>query len=871
VFDRDAPPPTGIYTVGATIDSVAREYPELLAVADGTTELTYRELVATMHRLARAVQGRHPDPATPVVVLCEHGVPAVLAMIGVLAAGRLLVPLDVRDAHDRLAAIVSDSSATLVVTAREHAEAARAIAPRCALLLLDEADDLSDAPVDVDVDANTPGLVIFTSGSTGTPKGVVLAHSDLVAVGLRQGLCGRSLPGDRTPLTGSFSYVGACGAVLGALCNGASVITLDPRTHGPSSYPEWLNANGIRDIGFMAPLLRSLVDADDVPHMSAVREVRVSGDTVYGRDLVRARPLFADDVEFNLRYGTTETSSVASYRVGPGDDPDPGPMPLGTPNPWVEVRIVDPETDEPVPDGHAGRLVAISSFVALGYFNDPDLTAAHFFTTPDGRRGYRSGDLVRRRDDGLFEHLGRIDSRVKVRGALISPSEVERTMAGLDGVGTVAVVAEPLQDGGHRLVAYVVPLPGSTPTAAQLRRDVGRRLPTTMVPSAVVFLDSLPLTERGKLMPAALPPAPAPVRRPYRAPTGAEARLAELFEDVLGVDHVGRDDDFFDLGGDSLGVVELVAAIHERFGVDAVASTVLDAPTVASLAPRLGHRRDRHSSVVVPLHVAGGGTPVFCFTGGGAPALSLRVLAEALAAAGGEVHPFYALQPHGLEERASPDRTIGAAARRGLHAIRSTRPTGPFILGGYSFGATVAFDLASRMEADGLRVPLLVVLDTLAPGVRVPLTRRQRLARRRRQARASVVGSPLHRGATTTARGASIAWGSARAHAQRRVALMSAGLFPRQGLEQYEVFLRLNSAMSRAYRAMRTFAGPVIVVRSDATPTAASAPRDLGWSQFVTGPITVIDAPGGHLSMIRHPNVTTLANRLARAIDQVGA
>jgi thioesterase domain-containing protein len=175
------------------------------------------------------------------------------------------------------------------------------------------------------------------------------------------------------------------------------------------------------------------------------------------------------------------------------------------------------------------------------------------------------------------------------------------------------------------------------------------------------------------------------------------------------------------------------------------------------------------------------------------------------------------------------------------------------------------------MQADGLRVPLLVVLDTLAPGVRARLTRRQRLARRGEEARADLVGTPLRRGTTTTARGAAIAWGSARAHAERRLALMSAGLFPRQGLEQYEVFVRLNSAMSRAYRATRTFAGPVIVVRSDATPAGSSAPRDLGWSEFVTGPVTVIDVPRSHLSMIRPPNVTMLATRLARAIEHVGA
>jgi thioesterase domain-containing protein/acyl carrier protein len=468
-----------------------------------------------------------------------------------------------------------------------------------------------------------------------------------------------------------------------------------------------------------------------------------------------------------------------------------------------------------------------------------------------------------------MEHLGRIDSRVKIGGALVALHEVERVMGELDGVGAAAVVAPPIPEGGHRLVAYVVPAPGPAPSTWQLRRDVGARLPTTMVPSAVVFIDALPLNPNGKLIRSALPPAPEPVRKPYREPRGHDRQLAELVAEVLGVEQVGLDDDFFDLGGDSLGVVELVAAIQERFGVEVVASTILDAPTVAELAPRLGNRRDPATSVLVPLRTSGNATPLFCFTGGGAPALSLRALAEAMATVGPEEHPFYAIQPRGLEERALPDRSVGAAARRGLRAIRATVPTGPFVLGGYSFGGVVAFDLACRMQAVGMRLPLLVILDTVAPGMRSRPTRVQRLERRGREVRDDTPGGIVAKSTTMATRAATVAWRSAAAHAERRISLTGAGLFPRQGLEQYELFLRLNGAMSRAYRPKGTFDGPAIVVRGDVPPGGHQGLDDLGWSNFVTGPITVIDVPGDHLSMIRHPHVVTLGSRLAHAIEGV--
>ncbi len=235
----------------------------------------------------------------------------------------------------------------------------------------------------------------------------------------------------------------------------------------------------------------------------------------------------------------------------------------------------------------------------------------------------------------------------------------------------------------------------ATPLSAwKLRRDLAARLSTTALPSTFVALDVLPRTVRDKVDPASLPPPPPAVRpMPYRAPVGAQRDLASIFASVLGVERVGLDDDFFELGGDSLGVVELLATINEEFGIDLPTSAVLDAPTVAELSTRLSHRRPHNASPLVELRRGQPGDPFFCVTGAGAPAISLRALAQAM-----DGHDFVAIQPRGLEERARPDRTVHAAARRNVLALRRRQPVGPYRLGGFSYGAVVAFEMACLLQ-----------------------------------------------------------------------------------------------------------------------------------------------------------------------------
>jgi thioesterase domain-containing protein/acyl carrier protein len=442
---------------------------------------------------------------------------------------------------------------------------------------------------------------------------------------------------------------------------------------------------------------------------------------------------------------------------------------------------------------------------------------------------------------------------------MVATSAVEIALMSLDGVADAAVISMPADDGGTRLVAYVAP-DGSAPLSAwRLRRGIATRVPTTMVPSTFVALDALPRTVRHKVDRAALPRVPAITRPPYRAPAGHAADLAAIFADVLGVNSVGLDDDFFDLGGDSLGVIELVNAIAERFSVELSSTTVLDAPTVEALTGHLSQRRRGHASPVVGLRTDTGGLPFFCVTGGGAPAISLRALNDAL---GG--HNMYAIQARGLEERALPDHSIPAAARRNVDALRAVQPRGPYALGGYSFGGLVAYEMACRLRRAGEAVALLVLIDVAAPPTSHADTA-HRLARRA-QARSDTLraGAPerrWQRAAVIGARAARYAATSLCAHAERRLTLTSAGLLPRRGYAQYDLFLRLHARMALEYRASHTFDGPTLVI-------AADAGDDLGWSELVRGPVTVAHVPGDHLDLIRPPTVHHVADHIGHALDQ---
>jgi acyl-coenzyme A synthetase/AMP-(fatty) acid ligase/thioesterase domain-containing protein/acyl carrier protein len=832
----------------------------------GNETATYAEFGAGANRIAHAALERGAHEGSRVALVFDHGIAPHTALLGAAATGAATLQLDHHEPIGRLRGKFEAARASLVLTTHDHAELAHELAGD-RVLYVEDTLGFPSTPVDVDVDPESPLSIGFTSGTTGEPKMLMRAHEDIVRKTATFSYLYGIKPNDRLGAAGSLSTGAVTSKMWDAACNAATACFYNLSTFGPQGIPDWVNAHGVTMLWFVPSVARAVLDSSSTP-MPSVHTVMFGGEALYGRDARRLRPLCAPNAVFYNRLNSSEGGSVTSYVVQPEDEAVDGPVPIGRTVPWTTVRIVDDDGNE-VPQGQAGSMVVISSHMRkTGYVNDAELTAEKYYTEPDGRRAYRSSDLARIRPDGVLVHLGRGDARVKIRGSMVAPEAVEHALVQLEGVAAAAVIAAPADGGGMRLVAYVAPEGRQALSPWQIRRDLAQKLPTTMVPSAVVVLESLPYGIRGKLDRNALPPPPSATSRPYVEPTGHERELAAVFSEVLDIEKIGRNDDFFELGGDSLAVLELVAAISERFGVDVVASTILDAPTVAELAPRLTHRRDRHSSVVVPVttHRSNGAAArrFFCATGGGAPAMSLRSLADAM-----NHTDVYGIQPRGLEERAWPDHSVEAAARRYLAGVRAVQPTGPYLIGGYSFGGVVAFEMACQLQRAGERVELLVILDTGAPGERP--TRSQRLRRRAEALQSDAPPDGLKRRATVAARSATFAVRSAYAHAERRYSLTTAGLFPRSGLEQYELFLRLNGRMSREYHPTSKFSGRILVLRTtspddDDTPGRNRVP-DMGWSRVASGEIRVEPVPGDHLGMIRRPHVAALAATLEAALD----
>jgi amino acid adenylation domain-containing protein len=843
--------------LGEALCEVARHVPYRVAVEDDHDSLTYRELISAVQGVQAAVRAREPGSCAPVTVLVGHGVHAVIAVLGVMTAGRTAVPLDARDPLDRLTAIHTYADATLMVAHRANAGVARSVAGDRSVLVAENLD--AAAATEPRVDPASTGIVLFTSGSTGTPKGVMIANDTIVDNALRMGYAHGLTADDGIAVPGSLAFGASYSRIFAGLVAGSRVCLYDLRERGPGALPQWANAHDVTWMLFVPSVLRAVLEHADRARMDSVRVITFGGEALYGRDVRLARSLFSSNTVFRNRLSSTETHGIAGRTVTPEDERSDVVVPVGAVEPWVEVQVVD-DDGEAVAPGSPGRLVVIGDKLATGYWKDPELTAERFFDLPDGRRAFFTSDIVQSRDDGTLEHLGRNDDRVKVRGAMVSLTEVERALARVNGVAAGVVKAFPGDAAGIRLVAYIAPADGHAPSPASVRRALAESVPAPMVPGTVVMVDALPIGDRGKVDRAALEEPPI-VERAFRAPIGREQDLAEIFCDVLGVESVGLDDDFFELGGDSLAAVELMVAVDEQFGVQLSASTLLDTSTVAQLALRLARRRPYGACPVIRLNPGGdmvSSPPFFCLAGGGSPAVTLRVLAEHLDRA------VYGIQARGLEEWALPDRTVEACARRYLAEIRRIQPAGPYVLGGYSFGGMIAFEMACRLETAGETVALLVIVDTAAPGTKPSAS--ERLVARVDNIRHSAKGGGIERAVETSARVLKWSTSSAVAHAARALVIASAGLVPRRDLDQYHVFYRLSAKQRRHYRPRHTFGGSALLVRAQDGGLDRTLGDDLGWSKYLRGAFEISRVPGDHSTIIKRPRVSALADELQRAL-----
>jgi acyl-coenzyme A synthetase/AMP-(fatty) acid ligase/thioesterase domain-containing protein len=857
--------PTIADSVGSALARVADEFGASLAVASTDLSLTYTELTRRSEACAQRLVAAVPADAAPQAPIALLGTPSaslVVAMVAVLLTGRPLVVLDSQLPTGRLQQIQEQARAAVCVT--EAALRERAAALEDVPVLVDLADAVADpgslvsegaARPAVRVDAHGTGTIVFTSGSTGRPKGVLHSHGLIITEAM---IMNRYLgigPGQRLALVLPPSFSLGEHAVFGALLTGASLHVYDPRVLGLRGLPSWLRQQRVTAISLTPSLLRALSGsvAPGEP-LTDLRVVASAGEALQGADVLDARERLGPVTVVN-GLGSSETAQISFLPIGPDHDVPAGPVSVGPPVAEKEVLVLGPD-GRPVPDGETGVLRIQAPFLAAGYLGVPDTPGSPFGVLDDGRRTFTMSDRVRRDATGALQTLGRADDAVKVRGYLVQPAEVETALRSLDGVADAVVVG--VRDGSTAaLVAYVAPN-GTvrTPSAAQLRRALLDTLPSWMVPADLVLLDELPRTERGKVDRAALP---APTRPEPEPPQGAwEETVAALFASVLGRKDVGRGETFTALGGDSLAVEELLTRLHEQHGVQLTTAAVAEAASVAELAPvvaaavgdqqsspsttrRGRRRRDRHTSVVT-LRAGGSRPPVMCFTGAGAGGQAFLHLADAL----GDDQPVHAFQPHGLEEWALPDLTIGMAARRHLRELRRLQRHGPYRLVGHSMGGLIALEVARRLLATGEEVSSVVLIDTVVPP---NLTRRQHRVIPTAPSARRPAGEPAGQDVLDDEPGGVELW-------RRRGQALLSGFLPHLP-GRPEHIRELGVRVSLLHRPHR-WSGPAAVYLSHLNEDDPEV-----WQKVLTGSVHFEVLHGDHNSLLRTPHIQTIARHIS--------
>ncbi|WP_326763634.1 amino acid adenylation domain-containing protein [Streptomyces sp. NBC_01591] len=567
-------------TVHRLVEECAALRPDTTAVLSTDGELTYRELNARANRLARHLRFCGAGPGAAVAVCLERGPEQITALLAVLKSGAAYLPLDPEHPTDRLAYMVADARAALVVT--DSARAARLPDEPGRFLTDRDWPSLADLPAHDPEPAASSGdlaYVIYTSGSTGRPKGVEIEHRSLVGLVRWTADTFGAAPGRRVALLAGVGFDAAAWELWPALATGATVCVPDDTVRlTPALLQRWLSERRVTGTFVSTPMLESLA-ALDWSEPTSLEYVLTGGDALRLPAGLR--------LPFRVvnNYGPTESTVVTtSAEVVTGT----AVPPIGRPVRGTFVYVVD-RYGRPVPTGVPGELLVGGAGLARGYRGQPGQTAERFVTADvDGtpRRVYRTGDRVRWLADGQLEFLGRLDDQVKLRGHRIEPGEIEAVLLVGPDVAAATVVVREDAPGDKRLVAYVVPAAGATVRGEVLRGRLRRELPDFMVPSAFVALERLPLTPNGKVDRRELP-APEPRASGAGGPaprTPVERAIAAAWSQVLGTEVTGVDDNFFELGGHSLLATQVTSRLRDALGVEVPVRELFAAPTVVGLA-----------------------------------------------------------------------------------------------------------------------------------------------------------------------------------------------------------------------------------------------------------------------------------------------
>jgi amino acid adenylation domain-containing protein len=665
--------------------------PTELAVTFGELSMTYGQLDEASNRLAHLLAAHGAGPGSFVALLLPRSAEAIVAILAVLKTGAAYLPIDPALPADRIAFMLTDTAPIAAVTATDLADRFGGLG----VALIDVADPAVEAQPSTALPAPTPddfAYVIYTSGTTGVPKAVAVTHRNATA---QFGALNAALPPKQVwTQCHSYAFDFSVWEIWGALLHGGRLVVVpESVTAAPDEFQAMLVAEQV-SVLTQTPSAAGMLSPDAIGSAALL----VGGEACPAELADRWAP---GRVMINA-YGPTETTVYAAMTAPL--HAETGSVPIGSPVPAAALFVLDAWL-RPLPPGVVGELYIAGGGVSAGYLRRSALTASRFvacpFGTSPGTRMYRTGDLVRWRADGQLQYLGRTDDQVKIRGFRVELGEIQAALADVDGIGQAVVIAREDRPGDTRLVGYVTGT--ADPSAA--RAALADRLPAHMVPAAVVVLPELPLTVNGKLDTRALP-APGYRTGDYHAPsTPTEEALSAIYGRILGVERVGVDDSFFDLGGDSISAMRLIAAVNASLDADLSVPVVFEAPTVRMLSQRLlTDTAARQEIAPVQVLSDGSGVPLFCLHAVSGVSWPYQVLGGYLDC------PIIGIQQTSPDDTPEP-RSLRDMAETYADRIQAHQPSGPYHLLGWSFGGVVAHAVAVELERRGGVVARLVLLD----------------------------------------------------------------------------------------------------------------------------------------------------------------
>jgi len=843
--------------LAALVEAQVERTPDAAALVFGEKRLTYRDLNQRANRLAHELRKLGAGPERLVAVSVNRSPDMIVALLAIVKTGGVYLPIDPLHPAKRIAYTFEDSGVQLLVTEKKVHASLPPFAGTTVFLEDDAWQKNSIANLDVPVSPDNLAYLLYTSGSTGNPKGVQIPRKALINLlwSMRQ-----SFQLDETDrllavTTISFDISGL--EVWVPLLVGAQIVIASREQAADGlALQALLQQHDITVLQGTPVLWRLLFDAGwrGKPNLQAL----CGGEAMPPEFATQLAPVVRH--LWNL-YGPTETTIWSTFhQVVNGITP----ISIGRPIANTQCYVLD-SLLQLVPAGVPGDLYIGGDGLARGYFNRPELTAEKFI--PDPFRGpearmYKTGDTARYRHDGTIEFLGRNDQLVKIRGFRVEMGEIESALKAQSEIKQAVVIVREDTPGDKRLVAYMVASAPVLPASSELRRRLKQTLPEYSVPTSYIYLDRLPISPAGKIDIKALPQpefANSLANDTYVAPRNrVEEVLAAIWAEVLKLPQIGIHDDFFEMGGDSFQaartVVKVIAALPE-FKV--AIATMLKAPTVAEFAHSLMEEQADHSCLVA-LREGSDRAPFFCVPGVGANLFSVMSLATALP----EEIPFYCIQARGLDGDSEPIDTVEETAEFNIELIKSVQPHGPYNLGGHCFGGLVAFEMARRLRAAGDEVGVVALIDTAnTTYARLHLSRLQRLGNGVR----FIVRRVFHHlhGVLQVDRSS---W--RRFFADRvngiRYRLGPRTMTPNESEETIKVMEPVRYAGISAIRSYvpQAYDGHVLVFRARRRRLDPHSEDTLGWGRLALGGVTTVEIEGDHLSMLTHPQVEAVADRL---------